>query len=99
MFSLPLHTAWIAPVCASALSSHATSSKQTSLILSRGMTLSLWLLQPLGLPAVMALVSFYSNSLYKPGRLPSLTMSSLRATTTSGVTFDSLVLSTEPSLF
>ena len=88
--------AWLAPVCASTLSSHATSSKQTSLILSGGVTLSLWLLQPLGLLAVMALVSLYSSNLYKTGWLPALTMGCLRATTVSGVTIESLVLSIEP---
>lgn len=83
-------------VCASALSSHASSSKQTSLILSKGVTLSLWILQPPGLPAVMAPVSLYSNNIYQPGQLPPLNHGLLEDTIVSGVSIDSLVLCIEP---
>lgn len=67
----PLHMAWLSLVCASALSSHASSSKQTSLILSRWVTLSVWILQPPGLPALMApvvyiLIIFTSLVSYPP---------------------------------
>ena len=92
----PLHMAWLSLVCASALSSHASSSKQTSLILSKGVTLSLWILQPPGLPAVMAPVSLYSNNIYQPGQLPPLNHGLLEDTIVSGVSIDSLVLCIEP---
>lgn len=75
----PLHMAWLSLVCASALSSHASSSKQTTLILSRWVTLSVWILQPPGLPALMAPVSLYFNNIYQPGQLPPSTMGCLRA--------------------